>query len=232
MIIANTFPKSGTGLLRQILKPFGPDLGHASMYHGRDEKKRTTEEMVEILSEARKEDGYITAHFHWDTQTADALGDTPMIMLVRDPRDVIVSHAKYVFRSEAHHLHKYYRDREFKQSLIMTSMVGVLNLPKGEFPDIARRFTPYLGWMQSAYILHFEDLIQRQEKTVEALAAFLGDATKATQMIQAIDPSSSFTFRKAAVGDWEEEFSDEEKEYFNKRFSWLLPLMGYGEAKL
>lgn len=229
MIFVNTFPKGGTGLLRQMMQPFGPDQGHFGMFNGATGKKNSNHNICKIIERAKERDGFYTCHLHWTPQYADALGDTKIILLLRDPRDVILSHAHYVYTTESHHLHEHYMERKFEQPPIMTSMTGIPDLDDEEFPDIAGRFLPYLGWMHhpNTYTLYFEDLKFDINKATRKLARFLGDAEAAPLMRDSIDPSRSATFRKGGVGGWKDEFSDAEKEYYDKHFYWLPDLMGY-----
>src|SRR5512147_524409 len=81
--------------------------------------------------------------------------------IFRDPRDVVVSHVFYVTDMEARHVHHdYYQSLPDFDARLMVSILGRPDAGV-EFPDIAARFAPYLGWLDHDEVLaiHFEDLI-------------------------------------------------------------------------
>ena len=155
-----------------------------------------------------------------------------MIFLYRDPRDVVVSHAHYVLATESHSLHQYYKELEDIQECIRVSMVGLPHVKSFDFPDIANRFMPYMGWAECTYVdwftsIRFEDLIMNQVDIYPRLAKWLGDGGKYKAMMESIKAEESPTFRKGKVGSWVEEMSITNKELFLEHFNWLLLLLGY-----
>ncbi len=81
--------------------------------------------------------------------------------IFRDPRDVVVSHVFYVTDMEEHHVHHdYYASLPDFDSRLKVSILGRPDT-KTEFPNIADRFSPYLGWLAHSEVkkIHFEDLV-------------------------------------------------------------------------
>jgi len=81
--------------------------------------------------------------------------------IFRDPRDVVVSHVFYVTDMEARHVHHdHYASLPGFDSRLKVSILGRPD-SEAEFPDIAGRFAPYLGWLDHREVLtiHFEDLV-------------------------------------------------------------------------
>ena len=244
MIIANTFPKSGTGLIRQLLQPFGGSEGHLKMFWGPTGERIPTRKTRALMATLRHEEGVMTAHLHWDIQFVNLFCDNKMLFLIRDPRDVIVSHAHYVKNTPMHHLHEYYKDQPI-QKCFFQSMMGLPDAVDGygsydPFPDVANRFLPYLGWtkMDSVLLVRYEDLISIDNKDMEyrKIAGYLlPDSHKTAdefqvlidEMWQCVKPSESITFRSGKAGRWQTEFNQVNKILFNSNFSWLLELMGY-----
>ena len=241
MIIANVFPKSGTGLIRQILEPFGKEHGHLKMFWGPTGERVPTAKTKMLMSHMRHEEGVMTAHLHWDVQFAELFRNNKMLFLIRDPRDVIVSHAHYVKNEPIHHLHKYYKNEPI-QKCYMQSMYGLPNAVDGHgttdpFPDIANRFLPYLGWayMDNVLVIRYENLVENIGRQCRRIASFICPKPPPSadvfnelinEMVRSSTPETSNTFRSGRVGDWETAFDQVNKDQFDRDFSWLLELMG------
>jgi phage gpG-like protein len=106
-----------------------------------------------------------------------------------------------------------------------------------EFPDIAARFAPYLGWLDHDEVLaiHFEDLINDRAATLTRIMDhFLAHAPLQAprQLILAslessINPSRSPTFRSGKTGEWKKHFTAEHKKIFKDVAGDLLVKLGY-----
>lgn len=240
MIIANTFPKSGTGLLRQLLEPFGKYRGHLGMYDGGTGEKFADVRLAKLLYSLCQQDGVITAHLHWKPLISDQVKgtSTKMILLIRDPRDVVVSHAYYIIKTPEHSLHKFYKHLS-KQECFSMSMMGIPD-HETEFPDIANRFLPYLGWagMDDRDVLEvrYEDLVEEINAECRIIASFIypkppPEAAEfnilVSKMVSSVKPAASNTFRSGKIGEWKTEFDQANKDQFEKHFSWFVEMMGY-----
>lgn len=237
MIIANTFPKSGTGLLRQLLEPFGKYCGHIGMYDGGTGEKFTDQKIANLVYKLCQQDGVITSHLHWKPLIANMLTPgTKMIMLIRDPRDVVVSHAYYIITTPEHSLHKFYKHLS-KQECFSMSMMGIPD-HETEFPDIANRFLPYLGWAGMDYVLEvrYEELVEDINRECRNIASFIypepppsadGFNNLIDEMASRVTPATSNTFRSGKVGEWKTEFNQRNKDQFEKHFSWFVEMIGY-----
>lgn len=227
MILVNSVPKSGTNLLKQAMTPFGPYQGHFGMYDGSSGKKWGHAALVSILEGLADQEGYVTCHLHWRPEFEEVIRSSGMkvIYLYRDPRDMVVSHAHYVKKTASHSLHGVYKELGL-QACIRLSMSGMPNERRFEFPDIANRYLPYLGWRQPGYYrLQFEDVIGFSLMDWESLASFCGDVSAATEMMMAIRPEESPTYRQGKAGGWTEEMDAENQAYFKEHFNWFLDLV-------
>ncbi len=221
----NTFPKSGTALMRQALSCHGRDLGHLQMFDGTDNTLNEVELIDEnLLRWSNEKDAIATAHLHYDPAFYAAIGDKTFF-LIRDPRDVVVSHAHYVYKTPEHPLHKSYQKMEWENRLL-TSIYG----DQADFPNIADRFLPYLGWMYQVPLVRFEDVVEdnavRFGMFNELIDGFSLNCT-ANEMRDAIDRSTSPTFRKGEVGSYAQEMTLHIMEEFDHDFGWLLDLLEY-----
>jgi hypothetical protein len=150
---------------------------------------------------------------------------------------VVVSHVFYVTDMEARHVHhEYYQSLPDFGSRLKVSILGRQE-PSIEFPNIADRFAPYLGWLDREEVLsiHFEDLIN------DRLAALnrITDHFLARVPLQdnrqgildslegSINPKRSPTFRSGKTGEWRKYFTEEHKRIFKEVAGDLLIKLGY-----
>ncbi|HSJ90177.1 MAG TPA: sulfotransferase domain-containing protein, partial [Anaerolineales bacterium] len=157
--------------------------------------------------------------------------------IFRDPRDVVVSHVFYVTDMEARHVHhEYYASLPDFNARLNASILGRPDA-EVEFPDIATRFKPYLGWLEcpEVLIIHFEDLINERAAALshilDHLLARIALAAPRQAILEAlessINPKRSPTFRSGKTGEWRKHFSDKHKRIFKDVAGDLLIRLGY-----
>ncbi len=236
MIFANSFPKSGTGLLRQVLKPFGPDNMHFGMFDRVTGELRSHLAVFNTLNILRNQDGFVTCHLHWDPGYEHLiLPDHKMIMLIRDPREIIVSHVKYVRAMPDHNLHEYFMSFD-EEHCYFLSMAGI----EGTLPNLADRFLPYLGWLKGHFhpdvlTISYQILVEMPTNACAKIAFHLEPErfkkdkefreTIVGRMLAGIDPEKSNTYRPGDCKRWQDEMPEKAQEYFAEHFTWLLRLM-------
>ena len=248
ILLGISFPKSGTHLLDQILlgfsqvAPFSKRLhSFYAEYEGETGRKRDAKQAVDWLDSLRPLD-VASAHLFARPEAVEAISGRNFVpyFIFRDPRDVVVSHVFYVTDMEARHVHHdYYQSLpDFNARLT----VSILGRPDAgiEFPDIAARFAPYLGWLDRPEVLslHFEDLINDRLATLTLIADHLLarlplTAPKATildALESAINPSKSPTFRSGKTGEWRKHFTEEHKRVFKEVAGELLVKLGYEKS--
>lgn len=247
ILFANSFPKSGTHLLTQILQGFsqiGPavDSGLPAIvtFVGETGRPRSTGEIASDLKRLLPGD-IAYGHVHALPEAVETLcrnGTAPYFIL-RDPRDVVVSHVHYVTEMEPSHIHhRYYTEElgDFDERL-KASILGRpdIDIP---FPNIRERFEPYMGWLghPEVLLLRFEAFIVQRD---EAIGSVLDHAmergfpieTERARAIQIlaknIDPARSPTFRSGKVGGWKARFTGEHKRLFKEIAGDLLIRLGY-----
>lgn len=247
VLFGNSFPKSGTHLLSQILEGFtglGPaanaGLPVIAMYDNDTGAQRSLQSLQGDLKQLKPGDiGF--GHLHALPEIIEVLGGEGYItyFILRDPRDVVVSHVFYVTDMEPDHFHHRYYNEQLStfDERLRTSILG---LP-GElapFPDIRKRFEPFLGWFDHPEVLYlrFEDLLQNLPGSLEKIlnhAVGRGFPLEVPQMqaIQqlqdSINPSRSPTFRSGKSGGWVDQFNPENKALFKEVAGDLLIELGY-----
>ena len=249
ILLGISFPKSGTHLLDQILLGFSraapfsrrPHSFYAE-YEGESGRKRSPEHAVRWLESLRPGD-IASAHLFARPEVL-ARVCTPAFVpyfIFRDPRDVAISHVFYVTEMESDHVHHaYYQSLpDFDARL----KVSILGLPGAdvEFPDIAGRFAPYLGWLDQSSVMkiHFEDLIHDRAGTLNHIidhflvrVPLQVDRSLLLESLElSINPGKSPTFRSGKTGDWKKHFTDEHKKIFKDVAGDLLIELGFERDK-
>jgi Sulfotransferase domain len=245
ILLGISFPKSGTHLLDQILLGFSQVAPYSKRLHsfyaeyeGESGHKRAPEHALAWLDSLGPCD-IASAHLFarsWAVARVCSPKFVPYFIF-RDPRDVVVSHVFYVTEMEARHVHHdYYQSLPDFNARLNVSILGRSDVDI-EFPNIAERFAPYLGWLDHSEVLplHFEDLINdRASALTRIMEHFLARVPihAPRQLIldsleASIDPQRSPTFRSGKTGEWKKHFTEEHKKIFKDVAGDLLVRLGY-----
>lgn len=227
-------------------------------YQGDSGEQRS---LVEILRDLHRllpgDIGY--GHLHAHSEIVSFLSSEKVCgyFLLRDPRDVVVSHAHYITEMEPNHiLHQYYTQQ--LKTLDERIRVSIQGLPESltqeitrsvttstnsnpasfSFPDIQTRFAPYLDWLESQSIrtIRFEQFVNNQAETISQVVEYAEQhgfpvIPERSQAIQAIishlNPKRSPTFRQGRVGSWRKAFSPDNIRLFKDISGDLLIMLGY-----
>jgi hypothetical protein len=243
--LANSFPKSGTHLLAQILEGlpgrenYGAFLG--SQTSSFQLRERSTENTLSFIR------GFvpgeiIRGHLFYESQYADELVKRRAVnyFIYRDPRDVVVSEAHYLrSMNRWHKLHPYFRDARSIKDAILLSINGLQPPVLGiDFPNIADRFARYEGWLadENCMAIRYEELIsERQQGLIRQAAEFFAQRSSqpvdveacAAAMSAHIAPHKSHTFRSGKKAGWAKEFTPALRERFAEVAGELLIRLGY-----
>jgi hypothetical protein len=247
ILFANSFPKSGTHLLTQVLQGF-PHIGPAVdsglpaivVYEGQSGRQRPSDEIRVDLLRLRPADiayGHLTAIP--EVVSFLCQEGVAAFFILRDPRDVVVSHVHYVTEMEPNHIHhRFYTENlhTFEERL-MTSILGRPD-PQVQFPHIRARFEPYLAWLDQTEILalRFEEFVADQSAAIGRVidhAVGRGfplacDRARAVDLlVGTLDPRRSPTFRTGKSGGWQACYSQAHKQVFKEVAGDLLIRLGY-----
>jgi len=265
ILLGVSFPKSGTHLLDQILlgfskvAPFSRRLhSFYAEYEGESGRKRAPEQALAWLDSLGPRD-IASAHLFARDEVIKRVclpptGDEPAFIpyfIFRDPRDIVVSHVFYVTDMEARHVHhNYYTSLPDFDSRLKVSILGRPDSGarpersrRVEFPDIAQRYAPYLGWLEQPSVMkiHFEDLINDRAATLNRILDhflarvplhLLSPKGAPRQLIldaleSSINPGKSPTFRSGRTGEWKKHFTEEHRRTFKDVAGDLLIKLGY-----
>ena len=251
ILLGISFPKSGTHLFDQILlgfskvAPFSKRVhSFYAEYEGESGVKRAPEQALAWLDSLRSGD-IASAHLFARDEAIKRVclssteGSPAFVpyFIFRDPRDVVVSHVFYVTDMEARHVHHaYYQSLPDFDARLKVSILGRPDVDV-EFPDIAARFAPYLGWLDHDEVLaiHFEELINDRASALTRIMDHLltrSPLRTTRQLIldsleSSINPTKSPTFRSGKTGEWKKYFKEEHKKIFKDVAGNLLLKLGY-----
>lgn len=254
LFLCNSYPKSGTHLLYQILYSI-PGLNK-------------WDDIVSIQSLCGLMN--TASHVHWKLGSApdksivrchlmhceeinQALQefDSKVIFIYRDLRDVAVSHARWTAKEPRTSLYQHYsRLNDFDRQL-MCSIKGVpVGTPFGSnisHPDIGQDFSRWQKWLDepTALAIKFEDLIGKRGggceetrfKTIKKIVNYL-DIELSWKHIETnfasdiMNPQESHTFRKGGkgkIGGWKSVFKPEHTTAFKQVAGDLLIKLGYAQ---
>jgi hypothetical protein len=264
VFFANSFPKSGTHLLIQVIQGFtriGPaiDSGLPAIvtFEGDTGRQRKETEILRDFHRLLPGDiGYGHVHALPGVVEYMCRGGVAAYFILRDPRDVAISHVYYLTEMEPRHIHHRYFQEVLKtfDERLMATIEGVggdeiefrsdiLGTGKGEWkrinlPSIRERFEPFMGWLEHPEVLtmRYEDLNDQREAALEQildhaiLRGFQPNINRqaAIRMLDAsIRPQRSPTFRSGKSGGWRSAFSEEHKGLFKEITGDLLIRLGY-----
>jgi hypothetical protein len=258
VFFANSFPKSGTHLLTQVMQGFtrlGPavDSGLPAVvtFDGFTGRQRRVEEIMADLWRFLPGDiGYGHVHafppaVEWFCRTGVAA-----YFILRDPRDVVVSHVHYVAEMAPSHIHhRYYHDvlqtfdERLRASITGVSVEELAGASDGKLvyeplPDIRARFSPYLGWLEhpQVLVLRYEDFIRERSMTLgrvldhavnRGFQLAVGRQEALRILEESINPARSPTFRSGTIGGWRKSFTAEHNALFADVAGDLLSGLGY-----
>jgi hypothetical protein len=246
VLFGNSFPKSGTHLVTQILAGFetlGPvavsGLPPVLTFEGESGRPRSLARIEAELARMRGGD-IAYGHLHAFPSVVDKLASPgwASYFIYRDPRDVVVSHVFYVTDLNNRHAHHdYYAGLKDFDERLMVSIKGRPELTN-PFPDIRARFEPYLPWLERKEVLalRYEDLLADLDTwlgrifdhAVSRGFRHAGERSAAiAALAAAVQPERSPTFRSGKSGGWREHFKDEHKVLFKQLSGDLLVRLGY-----
>ncbi len=256
----NSLPKAGTNLLAKAVELFpgirrendvhnrladnmGQSENNADTFlYGIDWPRNVPLSKTEDTFMRLKHGTFCAVHLPYSNSMAQWLETKELksLLILRDPRDVVVSHARYVADRPDHFLFAFYQNLT-KSERIMRSIEGV-NLEASNGPmllNIYDRYCKLIHWMKSPlnYTTFFEKLVgpagggsreaQREEliKIAEHLGLSFND--KCIDDISNQLFGGTETFHKGRIGSWREHFSEEHKRLFNEIAGSLIKGFGF-----
>jgi hypothetical protein len=254
-VLLNSIPKAGTHLLAALLRALprmmfsGLQLTldefmfDTSRTKGTDFDRRRLARVLGSVCNGQ----FVIAHFpaHRELGPLIAAAGLKSILMIRDPRDIAVSHSFYVNNHPRHPLHRRYKELHSDEARLLASIVGLPGNGRALIEDIGTRldrFTPWLSY-DNTYVCRFESLVgpsgggsaDLQKREVATIASrlnrHLSDAG-IERTAQRIWSSRAATFRRGRIGDWRNHFSNEHKAAFKEVAERHLIALGYEDGPI
>ncbi len=161
------------------------------------------------------------------------------VAIIRDPRDVAISHAHFLMkigkskitRKPAHRALVSLPSHEDRLLAMLRGHPGTAS--------VGSRYREFLGWLEepSTLVVRFEDLVgvsgsgstERQRESIRAIAEHL-DRAPALERIDHIQSQlfgDTPTFRKGTSGQWREEFTEGHFAAAREELNDVLIALGY-----
>lgn len=255
-LVLNCLPKSGTHLLRRLLG-MAPEFRYSGLHIENrqfllDPNSAQNPDILPHFDLPRLErkiastlqGQFVTAHLFYDA-ALQAMFDQmrfKMIVLLRDPRDLVVSHAKYIAQLQRHILyHRYTAELHDDDARLMASIRGLpQRTGQPGLLDVGLRLRRFQPWLDRPRTLtcRFETLVgpqgggsrTLQREAIESVLHFI-DRPLAPTRVDALagrlwSPGSA-TFRKGVIGDWRNHFTPAHVEAFKQIAGEALIQLGY-----
>lgn len=162
-----------------------------------------------------------------------------MILIIRDPRDIIVSGVNFFLNRKELSLHEYYRGLSWHEGL-MANIQGIsANANYPTQPDIKSLLLDYMPWLSKPYVYltRYEDLVgprgggssRKQTRQIKAIAKHLEMHLCEDELIKIKEKSygGTHTFRRGVIGSWRQEFNLEHRIACKKLIGDFLIELGY-----
>jgi hypothetical protein len=252
-VLANGIPKGGTHLLTTLLDAF-PGLSFSGYQETLTTFRRTPflrasydDADVDWTALRRRlskipSGEYAAAHFPFAPSLQSVLDELEIrhVVILRDPRDIVISDAAYI-RGNRRHAHNRRISALSRAEAVSFVITGFRN-DDGTvgLGSIADRVANYARWMQQpgALVCRFEDIIGAagggddglQFAAIEAIGRHIGRPLSATAVeriaVKVWDPQSH-TFRAGRTGGWREVLDSAQRDLFKEiAGEWLIRL-GY-----
>lgn len=241
-VVVTTVPKSGTHLLLSALRQVPGIRVCPEILLGKLSPERKIRR-IERLGPGQ----VLVGHIVHEPRVAEVIdrAEVKLVVMLRDPRDVVVSLAKYVVRPEIRH-----RQYDYFAHALATDGERIMACIRGvggehavdgrATPDVGTLYRSYLAWTgeRAAHTCRFEDLVgsrgggsdARQAAALESLFAYLElglEGAEVERIARATFSTGSLTFRKGEIGDWRNHFTPEHKAAFHAVAGPLLVDLGY-----
>ena len=257
-----SIPKSGTHLIEKPLLELGfvkkffiynwYQTGKTTTTHIDDPilvgivspRKRSYREVRDQFSKVGPKE-FAIGHLPYTTKAYKLLDELNFkkIMILRDPRDIVVSHFFWI-NNPNHPFYPYISRIKSREEQLMVCIKG---LPKEEtdtgdasFVDIAERIKLILPWVNDpdCLVVRFENLIgprgsgnlEDQKSSLRRLCAHLGSSITEAQLERVaarVFDTSSNTFRKGQIGGWKNHLTSLHIDEFKRLAGSLLIDLGY-----
>ncbi|MCX7551334.1 sulfotransferase domain-containing protein [Xanthomarina sp. F2636L] len=224
-VVLNSLPKSGTHLLESLFFQL-PLMRHCGKRTLKIETQNPVESKLPVISSLKKGQ-FLLSHMQFHDSIIKTVNENniKIIHLIRDPRDVLLSHLNYIEKMDttqkSHKLIRQYNTRFDKLKAMIEGKHDVLE----PFSEVLDKFQPWLN-QPEVLCVKFEHLIgpngggskELQVDAVKNISNFISvdiNKDELESICNSIFSSKSSTFNKGKIGNWKNTLSEEEKVWLN-----------------
>lgn len=246
-VLVNSIPKSGTHLVDQLLEEF-PLVRPALC---RTVREKPSDKLLDINFEEREsirvkkilsilKGQYMRAHMPLSKALSDGLsqaGNVKTILIVRDPRSVVVSQYKYISDIDVTHpTHDIINQYENISDKLRACILGV----DGHIEAVVDVYRSYSAWLEreDTLVVKFEDLVGKngggddatRKSKIYEIAHFLGidiNSNAYSAIVENIGSPNTSTYRSGNVHDWKNYLDGDLELVLKEEFSGLEVKFGY-----
>lgn len=235
-ILLISIPKSGTNLLERAICSH-PDLYRPLLPVITPENLKDKDHIDPILKKSQPGQVLVSHLTYKQTYVNDLKKrGIKTVLMVRDPRDIVVSRAFFATRFKNHPCREIFLAQPSVKEMLKLSILGD---DRSGVDPIRRRMKHYAGWLHSVdCLVRFEDLIGsngnassfRQKQTLEELYQAIDIPLSngcLTKISNNLFSSKSPTFHKGQINRWKELFDEELEALFMEQAGDLLEKYGY-----
>ncbi|MCG7861396.1 MAG: sulfotransferase domain-containing protein [Candidatus Thiodiazotropha endolucinida] len=231
-VIINSIPKSGTHMLEDMLDEI-PGLRYVGCKTLSSWDNIESRHLKKIAKQ--KKGTVLLGHLTALPSVINEINknETKVILLIRDPRDVVVSFVNYVmYIDKTHMAHEYLNSFDSDRERIDAAIEG----NKPGVPNLGTLLNQYEGWssLESVLVCRYEDLLSeahggsesKQKETIKRILSHLQineyhDVI--SSMIKRLEYQKSSTFFKGGSGKWMGILTPEQKNKIKEYAgSWLM----------
>jgi len=222
------------------------DLGEGKTDYNNPQLKALRDPIIEAILKMPK-NHFVYNHYPYDPILLQSLVDAniPIVFLIRDPRDYVVSFTNHILRRSDHKHHRRFYYIKSDEERFLTVIMGAEE--NEEFQGVLPMKFMYekmFGWLKNEQVLtlRFEEVIgvkgggskEVQYRTFEKLMKHINCPLEGDELYRLIDSSyneNANLFVKGKIGQWREDFSEKVLECFNEQAGYLLKILGYSETE-
>lgn len=224
-----SFPKSGTHLVEQLVRPICVPMPADKPWAGAFRDHSWTviwDNSPNILRRIGyiRDGTYAKGHMGYKEEIELFLygASIATLFVYRDPRDVALSQAHHILSGSMHSHNEWYQEMGFDATLL-ACITGM-----HKYAGVMQRWNEYAGWLERKWVLplKFEDIIENKEeqckRVVEYSTTFMAQSrgyeieipdevmgkAVAAMVKNSERKEDSLTFRKGKSGGWREEFME------------------------
>lgn len=226
-VVSTSIPKAGTHLLERTLC-LHPDLHRKLHRKVFDDNPANMGQLLKRTVPGQ----VICGHVIYSEEMAQtiAANDAISLFIVRDPRDIVVSHAHYIKNFEGHEWNHLVAERPDLDSRIRLFIEGD---EEAGIESIGEVLNGFSGWLEHADVtVRYEDLVapETREDTASELFDRLGvplDQSALRRITDRTVSPVSVTFRKGRSGEGRRSFNPELEELYTQVAGPFLERYGY-----